>query len=775
MIQRPRTLSKGLFLFLALLLVSTKIISQDDRALDSLVEILPKLRNDTNKLKALAYLSVVGDQAECEGNSNKTIQLADELLKVHSSASQAIKNRILLEKATGLSSLGYALGNVGENEKALAAYRSSLDLNLKMGNKTNASAIYQLMADVYVTIGRTDVGLEYYNYSLKMRQEQGDKRGIAEVLGNLAIVYEQQGDMLKSMEQTANCIKIQEEVKDSVGLGTSLNNLGSVYSKQGDVIKAMEYYKKGYAVNLKTGSVRGILSSLANIGTNFSRLNAYDSAFTYFSKEAILAEKNNSKSFMANAYSNLSNVYGYKMDFEKAQQLMERCLKINEEIDDKFGIANALNKLAITYSKLNKFEKAYALAMRSLSLSKEYGYIEKVRNAELNLTAIDSARGNFTGAFLHHKEYIKYRDSLSNNKLRKASVRTQFQYEYEKKSLADSIRVNEEKKTISFKLEAEKTKSMALYFIISLIMIFSVFIINRYRLTIKQKKIIEQKEQETQKQNIIITEQKIIVEEKHKEITDSINYAERIQRSFLATKQLLDENLLREDASDYFVLFKPKDVVSGDFYWAGKLSNDNFAIVTADSTGHGVPGAIMSILNISSIEKAVEMGLTNSSDILDHTRKTIIQRLKKDGSVEGGKDGMDCSLCVYDFSNKKLSVSVANNPVWVIRSVNGNKELIEFKPDKMPVGKHDRQEVSFTQQQMELQKGDIVYTLTDGFPDQFGGLRGKKFLIKNLRELLMTNCYLPMAEQKALLESTFEDWLGDLEQIDDVTIIGIRI
>ena len=334
-----------------------------------------------------------------------------------------------------------------------------------------------------------------------------------------------------------------------------------------------------------------------------------------------------------------------------------------------------------------------------------------------------------------------------------------------------------------------------------------------------------------------IKEQKHLIEEKHKEITDSINYAERIQRSFMATKKHLDEHLNNKNirdtealevsrdgvassssatnsivtsseaekstssdldfgqpdnnADNYFIFFKPKDVVSGDFYWSATLNNGNFALVTADSTGHGVPGAIMSLLNITSLEKAIENSIA-PSEILNHTRNVIIDRLKKDGSEDGGKDGMDCSLCVYDFKNRKLVLSAANNPVWIVRhsvtlsevekftdtgldSARPKFEVIEIKPDKMPVGKHDRQDQSFTEKEIDLQPGDIIYTLTDGFPDQFGGEKGKKFMSKNLREHLLSISHLPMSEQRKNLEKTFNEWVGNLEQVDDVTVIGVKV
>jgi len=264
-----------------------------------------------------------------------------------------------------------------------------------------------------------------------------------------------------------------------------------------------------------------------------------------------------------------------------------------------------------------------------------------------------------------------------------------------------------------------------------------------------------------------VVEQRQLIEEKHKEITDSINYAEHIQRSLLPSNRLLEDNL-----NEYFVFYKPKDVVSGDFYWASKLSNDHFALLTGDSTGHGVPGAIMSILNISCLEKAIEAEkLIEPSEILNHTRAKIIETLKKDGSEEGGKDGMDCSLISFDFKNKKLTYSAANNPVWIVRA----KQILEFVPNNMPVGKHAKDSVPFAQHTIDLKQGDVIYTITDGMSDQFGGPKGKKFMKKQLKKLLISISHLPMQGQKEKLVISFNNWKADLEQVDDVTILGIRV
>lgn len=264
-----------------------------------------------------------------------------------------------------------------------------------------------------------------------------------------------------------------------------------------------------------------------------------------------------------------------------------------------------------------------------------------------------------------------------------------------------------------------------------------------------------------------INELKLEIEHKHQEIVDSVNYAKRIQRALLASEKVLTANL-----PDHFLLFLPKDIVSGDFYWASPLRNGQFSIVTADSTGHGVPGAIMSILNISCLSEAVNaQQLLLPNEILDYTRKRIMEHMANDGSAEGGKDGMDASICNFDFNNLRLQFTAANNPVWLIRK----NELIEYKPDKMPVGKAMGDIKPFSLQETTLQKGDLVITLTDGYADQFGGAKGKKFMYKPLKDYLLSINEAPLAVIKEELKNKFEDWKGKAEQVDDVLIIGIRI
>lgn len=231
------------------------------------------------------------------------------------------------------------------------------------------------------------------------------------------------------------------------------------------------------------------------------------------------------------------------------------------------------------------------------------------------------------------------------------------------------------------------------------------------------------------------------------------------------------------DNKTFFILYKPKDIVSGDFYHAlahqsVNSKNELFYVCTADCTGHGVPGALMSMMGISHLnESIIEKSLVHPNEIMDNMRKGIISSLNPEGSDEESKDGMDCVLCAYDFKNMEMEFSAANNPLWHVRDGN----LTEYKSDKMPVGMYGGEMKPFTLQKVDLKKGDVVYTFTDGFADQFGGDKGKKFKYKQLQETLLANWKLPMEEQKQILEKIFEKWRGNLEQVDDVLIIGIQI
>ncbi|MBD3638559.1 MAG: SpoIIE family protein phosphatase [Crocinitomicaceae bacterium] len=273
------------------------------------------------------------------------------------------------------------------------------------------------------------------------------------------------------------------------------------------------------------------------------------------------------------------------------------------------------------------------------------------------------------------------------------------------------------------------------------------------------RRILRQEEAQQQK----LFEQSEIIKEKNRDITDSINYAQKIQNSILPS---LDEFISAFD--DLAVLYKPKDIVAGDFYYMSK-QGDNIFIAAADCTGHGVPGAMVSVICSNALSHAInDRKLTNTGEILNDVREVVVQKFQ--GSPDGIKDGMDVSLCRFDLKNNELEYSGANNSIYII----SGGELEEMKPDKQPVGHFDHAK-PFTSKIKMLNKGDLIIMFSDGFADQFGGEKGKKLKYKPFKEILLNNHSTSLAQQMKMLNTKFENWMGDFEQVDDVCVIGVRI
>ncbi len=715
---------------LLICLVMTVVgLNAQNRTIDSLYNELKQAKHDTTRVKVYVDLSNNYFSFQPDSvlpNCQKAVKLARKNLAT--AKSTPLKFFYATYLSSALDNIGVFYMRQGDFIKSIDYTNQSLEISKSVNDTVGIIACYSNLGYAFENNGDIPKALEFYYKGLKMQENVSDKVGIARSLNNIGFIYQKQNDLSKALELHFKSLKIMEELDNKYGMARSLHNIGAIYRIQGELSKALSCHQRALKLQEEIDHKRGMAYSLIGIGL----------------------------------------IYNDQGESSKAIDFIQKSLKISEEIQDNTNLVNALENLANITLKQGNTSKALEYANRCLIVAKELGYPEEIKYAALTLKDIYQKQNKHLDALKMYELYIQMKDSVFNEETRKSSIKKQFQYEYEKQATKDSISNVTKMLAEQLRHEQEISQQKTITYVGFAGLAFMFLLAGVSFKAYKNK----------QRASIIIENQKHILEEKHKEITDSINYAERIQRSFLATKELLDENL-----NEYFVLFKPKDIVSGDFYWASfaKASSANgnrdlFYLATADSTGHGVPGAIMSLLNITSIELAIKDGYHEPSKILDATRQTIIERLKKDGSIDGGKDGMDVSLTMYDFVNKKLSIAAANNPVWIVRTLTNNeKEVIEIKPDKMPVGKHDKQNTSFTQQEIQLYSGDIVYTLTDGFPDQFGGNEGKKFMSKNLRELLLSNSHLPLVEQKQLLEKTFDSWKNNLEQVDDVTIIGVRV
>ena len=371
------------------------------------------------------------------------------------------------------------------------------------------------------------------------------------------------------------------------------------------------------------------------------------------------------------------------------------------------------------------------------------------------------AVNQYKSALEMYEIFIESRDSLESESNKKAMIRQEFKYVYEKKAEEDSLTNVIEQNLKDAEILAERSEkehhqvqTYYLYAGLGLALLFGGFIFNRFKVTDKQKVIIEE-------QKKVVDYSFKELEIKNTEILDSIVYAKRIQSAIMPTESFVKENL-----KDSFILYKPKDVVAGDFYWI-EPKNDKIMFAAADCTGHGVPGALVSVVCNNALNRSVrEYGLTNPADILNKVRDIGVAEFEK--ADEDVNDGMDIALC--SIEGMKLQYAGAFNPLWVVR----DGELIIIKADKFSIGKFDS-ERDFTGHSMDLKKNDVVYIYSDGYADQFGGEFGKKFKTKALMELVQKIVDKPMTQQLSILDQVFTDWKGDLDQIDDVCVIGVRV
>lgn len=627
----------------------------------------------------------------------------------------------------------------------------AIQLSKKLAYRKGEANGYNNLGDAYLRMGDFGNALKNLEISLSLTDTVNDKKGVVYIYLSTGSAFLYMGNYPEALKMQFNAFRFAKADGNKSGLVSAYIGLGTVYDNQCNYPEALKYYDLASRLMIETKELSQLCYTYYNSGLIYIKQNRLNDAIKCFFQGLAISKKFNNEFLSARIMLGIAEVKSKNGEYDVAKLYCDSSLLEMKVINNEYEMATVYNVRGLNYLAASQYKLAYSDLNKALTLGKNLHNWPLLKTTYEGLSQIDSVTGNFKGAYYNYKMYKICVDSLHNAEASRILWQVQLQNSFDQK--VHMAQIEQEKKDVIAQKELQNQRMIRNCVIVGfLLLLLLTFVLFRsYRLK--------------QRSHNEITLQKLIIEEKHKEITDSINYAERIQRSFLASQQFLDANL-----NEYFIFFKPKQVVSGDFYWAGSLINGNFAFVTADSTGHGVPGAIMSILNITCLENAIKEE-SEPAQIFNHTRRNIIEHLRKDGSPDGGKDGMDASIIVIDKTRSKVTIVSANNPVWIIR----NNELTEIIPDRMPIGKHDNQDISFKQHEVHVQNGDLIYTLTDGFADQFGGSKGKKFMTKNLRKLLADNANLPMKEQYYLLQNTFDRWIGSLEQVDDVTVVGIKL
>lgn len=585
----------------------------------------------------------------------------------------------------------------------------------------------------------------------------------SKALNTIGASYQVKGNFLKAIEFYQQSLKLREKMGDIRGVSSSLANIGSIYISISEFEKALYYQMKSLKTFEQIGNKEGMASALNNMGVIYNNLSDQTKALEYNLRSLKLYEEIGDKQGIAACNDNIGVIYMNMKEYDKALKYQLQAYVIDEEIGDKGSTATILAAIGRTYLKQKKYDLALENAMKGKNIAVEAGDIIAEREARSALYDIYKATGKKDKALENYERFIVLKDSILKEENQRAINSKELQYEYEKKAAADSVKHEEEQRVKDAlidardaKIEQDKTQKWALFGGLCLLMVSGGIMYNRFRIIRRQKKVIEIKNRETE-------EQKEIIEAKQKEILASISYAKRLQEAILPPQRMIKQFL-----PESFVLYQPKDIVAGDFYWVENVG-DWTLFAAADCTGHGVPGAMVSVVCSNALNRAVkEFHILEPGKILDKVLEMVLETFEKSESEVN--DGMDISLCAYNRSTGKLHWAGANNPLWIVRK----KELIEYKANKQAIGKIDSP-TAYTTHTITLQPGDQLYVFTDGYADQFGGAKGKKFNYKNLQDFVVKNSDISITEQRTALAAMLKEWRGELEQVDDILVMGIKI
>ncbi len=654
---------------------------------------------------------------------------------------QAAKKALLLsqqfaskgnKKAEGnfLRIYGYTIERRGNIDSAISVYSKALDIAEETKDHRLTGAINHSIGTAYYYYGKYDKALEYLLKARKIRAQIKDSLGLAWSLNNSGLIYWQQQSLDEGLYHFTEANKLFNKLNNSTnptialeskkGSAISYNNIGLMYENKRNYVEAKKYYLLSLKLNRIINNPDGIGLALNNLGASFHAEGNNDSALKYYNESLVIHEQINDLEGIGLCYSNIAECYSSKNDINRALQYEAKSVDAYQKGNIALGLKRSYSILASLHAKTKNYKAAYEYQVKYSTLS----------------------------------------DSLSyGNKL--AEMQSQFDREKHENELT---MIEKDKLVAEEKIKKDRIIIWSAAAVGLLLLVVATMSLISYRRKKNDNQILAD-------QNFQINKQKEIIEEKQKDITDSIVYARRIQQAILPL-----ESELRQHFPESLIFFRPRDIVSGDFYWLHK-TQQTFVLALGDCTGHGVPGAFMSIIGHNLLTQAVlEEKAENPAEILSLIDSGLKSQLNKTtgGAETSMRDGMDMAICTFAGGGNKLTFSGANRPLIHI----SNGILTEHKANKLSIGGDNfKTAKQFTQEEVTLSKGDMIYIFSDGYADQFGGATAgvKNFKNKRLLVLLLSISNLSALEQKKKLEENFESWRGNLEQLDDVSMIAIRV
>ena len=573
------------------------------------------------------------------------------------------------------------------------------------------------------------------------------------------------GDFKTSLQKINEAAKIFEDAKNNSGLAKCYSLKSIAMGRLDNQKEHLTYQLKSLELYTLAHDTDGICSASVNLANVYKDNGEYEKALTVLDNLKKLHQPVSTNNFYIEL--NYGTIYLNQKKYTPAINHLQNAVKFARTYKMMDSEITALTHLAECFKQTNLNTEAINFFNEALSLAIKNKFALEERDALKSLITLLEKEKKLPEAFAALKRFNFLQDSLLNLEKIKSiqKIESELKLTEKEKIIAEQNLALEKEQ---LEKQTGKLQRILLTGGLVILIVALIFLYYHFKRTGRLFALIKVQKKE-------VEFQKELIEAKNKEVTDSINYARYIQSGMLPSEKNI-KNLF----PDHFIFYKPKDIVAGDFYWVESTSNNQSLFAVCDCTGHGVPGAMVSIVACNALTRAVkEFKLTNPALIFDKVNLLMQETFSK--SEYDIKDGMDGVLCSFDASTMQLQVAAANNPLWIIGPVqfgmekDSHMELMQISADKQPVGKHGEESQPFTVKNVTLAKGEMLYLFTDGFADQFGGEKGKKYKYKQLQELLLQIAHLPMEAQKIKLHTTFEEWRGNLEQVDDVLVVGIRV
>ena len=669
--------------------------------------------------------------------------------------------------------LGHVYDAKDDYLKSMEYYLKALQKREEINDIKGIASSLNNIGTVYYGRGDYIKALEYYEEALKTNEIANDKYGIASVCNNLGMIYEDQSNDQKALEYYIKAQRIYSDLGNQKQNSKTLNHIGNILHNKGEYEKALDYYNQALEINQEIGNKQGIASVLNNIGIVYLKESQYNKSINTHKKALEIYRESNNKDGIAESLNNIGYIYQEMGNNSEAMKYFNEASEIHKETGNKIGLSITLYNLGTVYLEMHAYPKALEYFTESLQISEQIGFKKKISNNYGSISDTYAAQGRYRLAYEFHKKYLEIYNELYNEEASAKIAEMQTKYEIEKKN-KEILLLKKDQELKNLEL---KRNQLFLYIVIGgTIILFIMILLVFSALRQKQKANnilkmhnaeISQHKEEIEAQRDEIEFQKNQISEKSKNITDSIIYAQRIQDVILPAQEIF--SILFKET---FLIYKPKDIVSGDFYWVDQ-KDENIFLAAVDCTGHGVPGAFMSIVGSNLLNQALnEHNITEPNDILNYISNSINSTFRKDDERSSVKVGMDLSVCKFNLQKKEMIFSGALSTMYLIR----NSELIVYKGDYFPIGNAFNEDFpTYTSKKIELHENDTIYLFSDGYYDQFGGPHKKKFLSRNFKKALVNIQDLPLNRQKEKMLTTFYDWKSGFEQVDDVLVIGIKI